>query len=208
MPKPYTGSRHGRVQAAEHGRACLANTDIHIRQTMHPIRHTLAQVALLLALLPACAGLAAQQLAAQQLVAQPGDADWSPRSGDAWVDHWLGDMNLYGQRYPDSFIDELVRYHAAPRTLLNELLNDRQWPPGDVYMACASARILGMTCRQLVAERERAPQAGWEALLQTLGMAADSAAFLRLKQGIVPSYQRWSRPIDVAFPAPEADADD
>ena len=43
---------------------------------------------------------------------------WNPRSGDVWVDTWLGDMNRYGSRYPEPFIDEMVRYHGAPRDLV------------------------------------------------------------------------------------------
>ena len=46
---------------------------------------------------------------------------WNPRSGDVWVDTWLGDMNRYGTHYRDAFIDEMVRYHDAPRDLVTDL---------------------------------------------------------------------------------------
>src|SRR5690606_34397192 len=31
---------------------------------------------------------------------------WNPRTGDVWVDQTLGDINAYGGRYRESFIDE------------------------------------------------------------------------------------------------------
>ncbi|MBP7159601.1 MAG: hypothetical protein KBA36_12420, partial [Thermomonas sp.] len=49
--------------------------------------------------------------------AQTFSLNWNPRSGDVWVDAQLADMNQYGARYRDPFIDEMVRYHAAPRDL-------------------------------------------------------------------------------------------
>ena len=56
---------------------------------------------------------------------------WNPRSGDAWVDVWLGDMNRYASRYRDPFVDEIVRYHGAPRDLVEDLLR-RRWAPGSM----------------------------------------------------------------------------
>ncbi|MDQ3159548.1 MAG: hypothetical protein M3Q51_00830, partial [Pseudomonadota bacterium] len=65
--------------------------------------------------------------------------NWNPRSGDVWVDTQLTDMNRYGSRYRDPFIDEMVRYHDAPRNLVTDLLINRRWAPGDVYYACTLA---------------------------------------------------------------------
>ena len=81
------------------------------------------------------------------LAAQAFAFDWNPRSGDAWVDTWLGDMNRYGSRYRDPFIDEMVRYHGAPRDLVIDLLVNRRWAPGDVYYACAIAQVINRPCR-------------------------------------------------------------
>ena len=47
--------------------------------------------------------------------AQTFSLNWNPRSGDAWVDTQLADMNRYGTQYRDPFIDEMVRYHGAQR---------------------------------------------------------------------------------------------
>ena len=63
--------------------------------------------------------------------AQTFSLNWNPRSGDVWVDTWLGDMNRYGTHYRDPFIDEMVRYHSAPRDLVTELLVQRRWAPGE-----------------------------------------------------------------------------
>lgn len=120
---------------------------------------------------------------------------WNPRSGDVWVDTWLGDMNRYGTRYRDPFIDEMVRYHGAPRDLVTDLLLNRRWAPGDVYYACAIAQVIGRPCRYVVDTWEANRGQGWGVVAQRLGVKPGSPAFHRLKQGFVPTYDRWSRPI-------------
>lgn len=143
--------------------------------------------ALALALTGLCSTAAAQELA----------TGWNPRSGDPWVDSWLGDVNRYGARYPEAFIDEMVRYHNAPRPLVVELLETRKWLPGDVYYACTLAATLGRPCRYVVDLYDRDRNQGWGAIAQTLGVEPGSAAFHRLKQSFVPAYDRWARPIDL-----------
>lgn len=121
---------------------------------------------------------------------------WNPRSGDVWVDTWLGDMNRYGSRYRDPFVDELVRYHDAPRNLVVDLLT-RRWAPGDIYFACALAKLSGHPCRYVVDLWERDHAKGWGAMAKQLGIRPGTPEFHRLKQGIVPSYDRWARPIEI-----------
>lgn len=120
---------------------------------------------------------------------------WNPRSGDVWVDTWLSDMNRYGTRYRDPFVDEMVRYYGAPRDLVSELLVDRRWAPGDVYFACAIASVLGRPCRYVADVWERDHGLGWGAVAKNLGIKPGSAEFHRLKKGFVPSYDRWGRSI-------------
>ena len=127
--------------------------------------------------------------------AQDMTVSWNPRSGDVWVDTWLGDMNRYGSRYRDPFIDEMVRYHGAPRDLVSDLLTRRRWAPGDVYMACSIASIIGRPCRYVVDVYERDRGQGWGNIAKGLGIKPGSAEFHRLKNGFVPTYDRWARPI-------------
>ncbi len=122
---------------------------------------------------------------------------WNPRSGDAWVDATLDDVNRYGLRYHDAFADEMVRYYAAPRDLVTDLLVRQRWAPGDVYYACALARILGRPCRYVVDEWNRDHDQGWGAVAKRLGIKPGSPEFHRLKQGFVPSYDRWGRNIEL-----------
>lgn len=129
--------------------------------------------------------------------AQDFSLGWNPRSGDVWVDVWLGDMNRYGSRYRDPFVDELVRYHGAPRDLVVELLTRRRWAPGDVYYACALARLIGRPCRYVVDIWERDHAQGWGAVAKRLGIKPGSAQFHQLKRGMVPTYDRWGRPIEL-----------
>ena len=129
--------------------------------------------------------------------AQDVTVGFDPRTGDVWVDTWLNDVNRYGRAYREPFVDELVRYHGAPRELVVDLLGRPGWTPGDVYYACSLASVLGRPCRYVVDEYERDRGAGWGALAQRLGVKPGSAEFHRLKRGFVPSYDRWSRPIQL-----------
>ncbi|WP_344758328.1 hypothetical protein [Luteimonas lutimaris] len=119
---------------------------------------------------------------------------WNPRSGDAWIDAQLADINAYGSRYRGAFVDELVRYHAAPRELVTELVDERNWAPGDVYYACALAQVLGRPCRALVEAWGQSHDEGWAAVAENAGIATRPAAATRLKQAITDSYARWGRP--------------
>lgn len=135
-------------------------------------------------------------LAAGTAQAQDFTFGWNPRSGDVWMDVWLGDMNRYGSRYRDPFVDELVRYHAAPRDLVVDLLA-RRWAPGDIYFACALAKLAGRPCRYVVEQWERDHAQGWGAMAKRLGIKPGSPQFHQLKRGMVPSYDRWGRPIEL-----------
>lgn len=131
------------------------------------------------------------------VAAQDFSINWNPRSGDVWVDSQLNDVNRYGSRYREPFVDEMVRYYGAPRDLVTELLVTRRWAPGDVYYACAIAQALGRPCRYVVDEWDRNHGKGWGAVAKELGIKPGSAEFHRLKRGFVPTYDRWARPIDI-----------
>ena len=142
-------------------------------------------LALAVALAAASGGVAAQDFV----------FGFNPRSGDVWVDTQLRDMNNYGYRYREPFIDEMVRYHGAPRDLVRDLIVDQRWAPGDVYYACSIASIIGRPCRYVVDEWQRDHGQGWGVMAQRLGIKPGSAEFHRLKKGFVPTYDRWARPI-------------
>ncbi len=133
---------------------------------------------------------------------------WNPRSGDAWIDAQLADINAYGSRYRGAFVDELARYHAAPRALVTELVDQRNWAPGDVYYACALAQVLGRPCRTLVEAWGQSHEQGWAAVAAQAGIASRPDAIQRLKQDIAASYARWGRPAaEVPAPVQEGDGD-
>jgi len=122
---------------------------------------------------------------------------WNPRTGDVWVDNTLGDINRYGYRYRESFVDELVRYYGAPRDYVTHLLVQERWAPGDVYYACAIGEIIGRSCRYVAEEWQDGHGQGWGVLAQRLGIKPGSEEFHRLKKGFVPTYDRWARPIEL-----------
>ena len=149
------------------------------------MQHTFRTIALVVALTAAAGGVAAQDFV----------FGWNPRSGDVWVDQRLGDINQYGARYREPFIDEVSRYYGAPRDLVSDLIIRQRWAPGDVYYACSIAQIIGRPCRYVVDEWNRDHGQGWGALAQRMGIKPGSPEFHRLKKGFVPTYDRWSRPI-------------
>ena len=151
------------------------------------MHRTLKALALAAALSTVAGGVAAQDFV----------FGWNPRSGDAWVDTRLSDINQYGYRYRDPFIDEMTRYYGAPRDLVSDLLINRRWAPGDIYYACALAQVVGQPCRNVVNEWDRDHGQGWGVIAQRMGIKPGSAEFHRLKKGFVPTYDRWGRPIAI-----------
>jgi hypothetical protein len=166
-----------------------------VRSTMSPRNAMLRAVAASRALLAGCV-LALMLLPGVARTQEPAVAA-TPRSGDAWVDGLLGDISRYAARYPDAFADELVRYDSAPRALVDALLADPRWTPGDIYFACALGQVAGQPCRAVAQRWQHDHAQGWIAIAQDFGVAPNSNAFHRLKRGIVLSYQRWARPLQV-----------
>ncbi|MGI8561157.1 MAG: hypothetical protein ACR2J7_06935 [Luteimonas sp.] len=120
---------------------------------------------------------------------------YNVRTGDVWVDNRLGEINDYGQRYRDPFINEMNQHYGAPRPLLVELLDQRRWAPADVYYACSIGHALRVPCSDIVRDYDRNPGQGWGALAQRRGIKPGSPAFHALKRGTVATYDRWGHPI-------------
>lgn len=125
---------------------------------------------------------------------------YNTRTGDVWVDTRLVEINDYGRRHRDPFIDEMHGHYGAPRPLLVELLDRRGWAPGDVYFACAMAHALGIPCLDVVREYDRAPGQGWGAVAKRLGIKPGSDAFHALKRGQVDTYGRWGHTVVIDRP--------
>jgi hypothetical protein len=126
------------------------------------------------------------------LTATPAVADdyafgFDPRSGDAWIDAQLGDVNVFARGNLDGYVDEVVVSTGAPRYYVQEMVVDRGWAPGDVYYACLIARQLGRPCAYVVDAYEREMRGrgrGWGALAQELGIRPGTAEFHALKDGV------------------------
>lgn len=106
---------------------------------------------------------------------------FSPRTGDAWVDTQLGDINVFARGNTDGFIDDVVVSYGAPRYLVRELYYDRHWAPGDIYYACALAYQLRRPCVEVVDIYQRDHAQGWGVIAQRLGIKPGSAEFHALK---------------------------
>ncbi|MEN4904962.1 hypothetical protein [Luteimonas sp. TWI1416] len=116
-------------------------------------------------------------------------------TGDAWLDTWLADVDLYAARYRDAFVDEVARYQVAPRALVEQLLDEAGMRAGDVYFACAVGRALGRSCREIAAHWRRDRSGGWVSVLERLDVPPGGEPVVRVKRGLVASYDRWARPI-------------
>ena len=113
--------------------------------------------------------------------AQTVSLNYSPRTGDVWVDARLGEINTYGRGDPDYFYDDMYSDYGVPRDYVRELYVERNWAPGDIYYACALAQILDRPCREIVSDYDRHPGQGWGALAKRMGIKPGSPQFHALK---------------------------
>jgi len=157
-------------------------------QISRPRRKMLCLLALLLA------GLSVVITA----TAQTAEAGYEPRSGDAKIDRHLADINDYASRYPASFVDEMARYYTVPRPYVEAMLQQPNWTAGDIYMACALARVAGQPCRAVVREWSRDHSEGWKSVAERLDVKPGSSQYRRLRKGLDETYARWDRPAPAA----------
>ena len=123
------------------------------------------------------------------------EATYQPRTGDAWIDRHLADINLYAARYPNSFADEVSRYYAVPRAYVEAMMQQPAWQPGDIVMACGLAQEVGQPCRAIVREWSRDHEEGWEGVAQRLQPPPGKTQYRQLRERIKQSYLRWARPL-------------
>lgn len=128
--------------------------------------------------------------------AQSPEVVYAPRTGDAWIDRQLADINDYAARYPQSFADEVSRYYSVPREYVEALQLQPAWEPGDVFIACALGQILAQPCRNVVREWSRDHETGWQGVRQRLQPKNDPATLRELRKDIRESYARWARPLE------------
>ena len=142
--------------------------------------------------LPLAAALALCLAAASGAQAQVDDiaVGFSPRTGDAWVDTRLGDINVFARGNTDGFIDDVVVSFGAPRPLVRDLYYDRGWAPGDIYYACAIAHQLGRPCLEVADYYDRNRGQGWGVVAQRLDIKPGPAAFHALKGRVGKGHDR------------------
>ena len=127
--------------------------------------------------------------------AQTEETAYEPRSGNAWVDRHLVDINAYAARYPQSFLDEVARYYGVSRAYAESLVQQTAWEPADVLMACAIAKTLTRPCREVVREWSRDHADGWTGVAKRLQDKPDPKQSRAVREQIEASYERWARPL-------------
>ncbi|MGE8287124.1 MAG: hypothetical protein ACN6RG_04160 [Stenotrophomonas sp.] len=160
----------------------------------HPQRRPVLTL-LVLGLLTGASVAGAQQPAAAPATAPAPVPAYAAATGDAWVDRQLADINAYAARYPDAFLDELMRYAGARPGYVQALMQAHGWAPADVYLACFWGQVSATGCREWVRARTAQPDADWKAVLERDGRAVDNLQWRALRHAIVASYDHWDRPI-------------
>jgi len=121
---------------------------------------------------------------------------WQPNTGNTWVDEQLIDMNAYAQRYPEAFVDEVVRYGGGQREMVQLLLN-HGWLPADIWFACFWAQVVDMPCNELLPLRQHQRQKAWLDILQQLPVKPENEHYRALRHALVASFDHWERPIQL-----------
>ena len=134
---------------------------------------------------PACIALVLGLLATTGASATAITIGYRPRTGDAWIDTHLADVNRYGRSDRDQFIDDVVAAFGAPRYFVRDLLLTRRWEPADVYYACALAHRLNQPCVDIVRDYGDDRGEGWGAIARRMGVSPGSAEFQALKGELV-----------------------
>lgn len=147
------------------------------------------------AALVACLAAAVHAGAQEAATAAEEAAAELPATGDGWLDRHLLDIDRYAERHPRGFADELSRYYGIPRAYVEAMLKQPGWRPGDVFMACALARRLELSCREVVRERARDASGGWAGVAERMGLDPDSTEHRQLRLDVEASYRRWARPL-------------
>lgn len=151
-----------------------------------------------------CDGLRAAALALFSMISAASfGADYAPRTGDRDVDQQLTEINELALGVREAAIDEVVGTYGAPRYLVHELLEQRQWAAGDVFFACAVAYRVRRTCAEVARDYEQQPEPGLGTLARSRGMRPGSASFQTLKAQLAKSRERLA----ALAPTPEASAD-
>lgn len=108
---------------------------------------------------------------------------FNPRTGDAWFDARLGDINVMASGNLDGFIDEVVVSTRAPRHWVETLVVERRYAPADVYMLAECAYRSGTSYDEALRIYERHHGEGWGAMAKRMGIKPGSPDFHALKQG-------------------------
>jgi len=114
---------------------------------------------------------------------------------DAWVSSRVGEINDYGVRNREPFVNEMVTNYGAPRPYVVELLGRPGWRAGDVYYACAFAHSIGRPCAEVAERYEHNRAGGWGMVVQSYNINIGSPQYVSFRRGFVTTYGRWGHPI-------------
>ena len=109
--------------------------------------------------------------------------DYSPRSGDAYFDELLSDMNVFYVDDPE-WVQEQIAYETQiPRVQVRSYIVERNYAPADVYMIGELAQASGKSFGDVASAYDANRSQGWGALARSMGIKPGSAQFHALKNG-------------------------
>lgn len=106
------------------------------------------------------------------------------RTGDAFLDARLGDINVGVGGNLDGYIDDVVVHYGAPRVVIQELVVERHYPPADVTLIAGYAQALHVPVTQVADTYARHRGQGWGAIARELGVKPGSAEFHAMKRSL------------------------
>ena len=107
--------------------------------------------------------------------------DFEPRTGDAYFDACLGDINAWGSVDLELYVDEVVISTGAPRRYVEEYVIERRYPPADVWMIAEMSRVSGQSFSSVATTYSANRTEGWGAMAKRLGIKPGSAEFHAMK---------------------------
>ncbi|HYE85355.1 MAG TPA: hypothetical protein VEA16_03295 [Vicinamibacterales bacterium] len=106
---------------------------------------------------------------------------FDPRTGDAWLDVRLREIDVYARGNLDGYIDEVVISTAAPRPYIETLIYEYHYPPADVWMIAEIAQVTSVPIADVASSYRTHRGRGWGEIAKALGVRPGSPAFHALK---------------------------
>ena len=112
-------------------------------------------------------------------------AEWgfgySSKTGDAGLDVSLENLNVSARGNLEEFITDISINYGVPKIKVENLLNEVNMPPSDIYMAVKTASVAKQPLDDVVTQYQKDKGKGWGQIAKKLGIKPGSKEFHLLK---------------------------